>query len=107
MHAVLRPAATQSNAGLRPGLPDRIDSIRADRRAAQARRYAAPAASRRRISEGPAVWRRRKDIGRTELVLPADGPAGSVWPAHEPQIAQPQRAAVIDLQHWQRDRGGP
>jgi formate dehydrogenase iron-sulfur subunit len=52
VHALLRPAEGRARAGVREGVPDRLDPVRRARRAARARRRAARAAAERR------AWRR-------------------------------------------------
>ena len=86
VHAVLRPARRRARAGLRQGLPDRVDPVRAAGRAARA----GPAAGGANCSEAGDVrraalrggpGRRRRRGGR---VLPAAGRARGVRAAAGP-----------------------
>src|SRR6266536_6010999 len=70
MHALLRPAPRRARAGLRQGLPDRLDPVRPARPAASAGGQAPgrpPLAGGRR---GAAVWARRLGLRGAQRVLP-------------------------------------
>ena len=60
VHALLRPAQGRPGAGLRAGLPDRLDPVRRARRAARAAPSAARALARGGRSRGSALRRRRR-----------------------------------------------
>src|SRR5437868_8478628 len=72
VHALLRPPQGRARAGVRDGVPDEVDPVRAARRAARARRRARREAAGRRRPRRAAVRprsaRRRRRNGR---VLPA------------------------------------
>ena len=57
VHAVLRPAARRHGAGVRAGLPDRLDPVRDARRAAGAGATSGSPAARARGHRGPALRR--------------------------------------------------
>ena len=61
VHALLRPPEGRQGAGLRAGVPDRLDPVRRARRPARARRRAARAARERGRTSAPV--RRRPDDG--------------------------------------------
>ena len=60
VHALLRPARRGPGAGLREGLPDRLDPVRRARRAARARRRPGRAAARGGRGGGAALRRRSR-----------------------------------------------
>ena len=82
VHALLRPPPGRPGAGLLAGLPDQLDPVRADQRAASS-------APRRRVQQlheagreaGLPLRRRREDARRAQLVLPAGRQAGGLRPA--------------------------
>ena len=90
VHALLRPAPGRPGAGLLEGLPDPVDPVRHDHRAArksaEARRAAAPGRREARLP----LRRRRQDARRAQLVLPARRQAGGLRPAARPEDAHAQ-----------------
>ena len=57
MHVLLRPAPERPGPGLRPGLPDRVDPVRSDRRAASEGRGSGSSAARAGGRRGPPLRR--------------------------------------------------
>ncbi len=85
VHAVLRPAATRPDAGLRAGLSHPIHPVRPPRRAARARRRTGRRAAVPGRRKCPALRRRPDGRGRwSGGVLPAAGQAGGVRAAAGP-----------------------
>ena len=78
VHALLRPAEGRPRAGVREGVPDAVDPVRAARRAARARRRAAREAAGRGLERRPALrprpGRRRRRLRR--VLPPARRPRG-------------------------------
>ena len=85
VHALLRPAERRTRAGVREGVPDRLDPVRRARRVARARRRAAREATggglERRAALRPRSRRRRRRLRR---LLPAAGRARGLRPAARP-----------------------
>src|SRR4051794_25824604 len=98
MHLLLRPAQKRADTGVRPGLPDRVDPLWADQRAEEEgpgpRRPVAQAGE----VAGQAVRSGRKGARRFECVLPADGHAGDVWPAIQPEAAEPECGGLVAVE---------
>ena len=96
---------TTAGAGLRQGLPDRLDPVRRARRAARAGCDAGGDAARAGVDQRPAVrarpGRRRR---RQRRVLPAAGRARGLRPAAGPGRADPGHGADVGLRR--RGRGG-
>ena len=67
VHALLRPPARRPGPGLRQGLPDGLDPVRPDRRAAPAGRGAGRGAAPTRRARGLPVWRRAPSATYSEL----------------------------------------
>ena len=86
VHAVLRPARRRPGAGVRQGLPDRVDPVRRARRAARAGRAAGRASCTTPASPSARLYgarpgRRRR---RRRRVLPAARRARGLRPAARP-----------------------
>src|SRR5690606_7933625 len=93
VHAVLRPDRRRARAGVREGVPDRLDPVRPARRAARTRRAARRAAPRpRRGGRAPLRPRPERRRRRRRRVLPAAGRAGGVRAAARPGRHHPRPA---------------
>src|SRR5271157_6244619 len=82
MHVLLRPAPERPGAGVRPGLPDAVDPVRANRRAQAARPGPRRAVARPGRELGLFVRGGREDPRRPECVLFADGFTGDLRASH-------------------------
>src|SRR5881628_1746946 len=104
VHPLLRPAQGGARARVLEGVSHGLDSVRLDRRAADAgtkARRPAQVAGR----QGGAVWRRPEwRAGRAQLVLPARGPAGGVRAAAQPAAADAQPRQEFFLLPGERGR---
>ena len=106
VHALLRPAAGRPGPGLRQGVSDGVDPVRADRRAARTRPQARGGASPpRRGGRAPVRRCARRDLLRPELVLPPGRSSLGVRPAR--QAVQPVAAHGRRLRPRSRRRRWP
>ena len=93
VHALLRPPAGRPGAGVREGVPDRLDPVRALRRARRGRRAARGDAARPRPGGRLPLRRgrraRRGARRRARRVLPADRAARALRAARAGRLADP------------------
>ena len=113
VHPLLRPSQGRHDPGLRAGVPDRVDPVRAGGRAARARVRAPGGAAGRRRDERPAVRRGpRRRCRRPGLDLPAPGRARGLRSAARSRVDHARPGLDVARRGGRgrgaagRDRGG-
>src|SRR4051794_31718565 len=108
VHDVLRPAAGRARAGVREGVPHRLDPVRSLRRARRARARPRARAARARPRDGVPLRRRRRGrrpAGRwARRLLPADRAARALRAAGAGRLADPGQRAGRDRGRGRRGR---
>ena len=96
VHALLRPPRRRAHAGVRAGVPDRVDPVRRPRRAARAGRGARRRPCTSRACRGAALRRGpRRRRRRRRRDVPAARRARDLRPAAGPGGADPRPAADV------------
>ena len=102
VHVLLRPAAGQPDAGVRQGLPDRVDQVR--RAEHDARRRGRPAEPAPRPGDDGGAPLRRQGVRRAARPVPAHRQARGVRAAErgERGAAEPQQRCAATWARWPR-----